>query len=198
MCGTIGPDLMAVLNGGRSPSAVGNQPEYDLETSGVCCRCAADDGWCVITISGDADWEILRHTLGSPAWMEEARFATPGTRREHAAELQAALETWTRGIAAPEVLRRLQADGLAAAVVEDARDLRHDPHLLARGFFTTARHPLFGETTLDASPIRLSRQPAAWYRLSPALGADNEYVFGEILGLSPADMARCETEEIIG
>ena len=98
---------------------------------------------------------------------------------------------------ATEVVRRLQTAGLAAGVVNNARDLLADPQLTANGFFEGFNHPELGEIGLDRSPIRLSRTPAQRYRPPPTLGEDNAAVYGELLGLSSRQIVDYAAREII-
>jgi formyl-CoA transferase len=72
-------------------------------------------------------------------------------------------------------------------------DLLRDPHLEARGSFVEVDHPETGPQVLYAPVWRLSDTPARIRRPAPCLGQHNDYVFGELLGLS-AD----EIEGLVG
>jgi crotonobetainyl-CoA:carnitine CoA-transferase CaiB-like acyl-CoA transferase len=45
-------------------------------------------------------------------------------------------------------------------------------------------HPAIGEMRVMAPPFRLSATPSVQQRPGPTVGADNDHVFGELLGLS--------------
>jgi crotonobetainyl-CoA:carnitine CoA-transferase CaiB-like acyl-CoA transferase len=45
-------------------------------------------------------------------------------------------------------------------------------------------HDRIGDMRVMAPPFKLSGTPSSQERPGPTLGADNEYVFGELLGLS--------------
>jgi crotonobetainyl-CoA:carnitine CoA-transferase CaiB-like acyl-CoA transferase len=47
-------------------------------------------------------------------------------------------------------------------------------------------------------PIKLSKTPPYPRRPAPCLGQHNEYVLGEILGLSQEEIAQLEEKDIIG
>jgi crotonobetainyl-CoA:carnitine CoA-transferase CaiB-like acyl-CoA transferase len=79
----------------------------------------------------------------------------------------------------------LQDAGVAAAAVQDPRDLAtRDPQIAARGTFFELDHPVIGPALFEGSPMTLSRTDTDLWRSAPLLGEDNDYVFGEILGLS--------------
>jgi crotonobetainyl-CoA:carnitine CoA-transferase CaiB-like acyl-CoA transferase len=79
----------------------------------------------------------------------------------------------------------LQEAGIAAGVVADGEYLcARDRQLKARGYWPTIKLPEGGDTRLDGVPFKMSATPASVRTCAPEIGQDNEYVFGEILGLS--------------
>ena len=116
---------------------------------------------------------------------------------ERAAEIRELINRWTRRHSPRQTMHRLQAAGIAAAAVNNARDLHRDPQLKARGFFVKGRHPVLGRTQQDASPIRLSRNPARRPRNAPRFGEHNNYVYHHLLGLSEAEIARLVAAQVI-
>jgi crotonobetainyl-CoA:carnitine CoA-transferase CaiB-like acyl-CoA transferase len=91
----------------------------------------------------------------------------------------------------------LQGQGGAAGVVQDASDLANDPQLRARDFFIELDHPEFGRTISDTTPIKLSDTPARYGRAAPMKSQDNEYVYGELLGMSEGELAKLRQQGII-
>jgi benzylsuccinate CoA-transferase BbsF subunit len=160
-------------------------------------RCKGEDRWCAIEVAGDEEWPKFKEALGSPPWAEEKRFATLANRLRNKPVLDELIEVWTKNHTAEEVMARLQKQGVAAGVVQDARDLAQDPQLKERGFFIELDHPEMGKTVPDASPIRLSDTPAGYTRAAPLPGQDNDYVYGELLGLSEAEMAELKKQGVI-
>ena len=88
----------------------------------------------------------------------------------------------------------LQEAGVAAGVVQNTEDqLRRDPQLAARGFFEEVPHMEKGTVTAAGIPLGLTGTPGRSGRAGAAVGEDNEYVFGELLGMTP-DEIRGATE----
>ena len=162
-----------------------------------CYRCAGDDAWCVIDVTSDDEWARLVEALGRPAWTAEPRFASRGGRLEHAAALDARLAEWTAAREPGAIEAQLQAAGVPAAAVRPARDVPHDPHLRARGFYTTIDQPVPGAFDYPEPPIHLSETPLRIRRHAPMLGEANAYVFGELLGLPADEIARLTEEGVL-
>ena len=100
-------------------------------------------------------------------------------------ELDRELARWLRQGAAADAEASLQKEGVPASRSRHTGDVVADPHFVERGVFPEL--PDGSRTTalpwMDAEGWRGRFTPA------PALGADNEYVFRELLGLSAEDVA---------
>ena len=78
---------------------------------------------------------------------------------------------------------------VAAAPVYDAAQLLADEHLQARGTFVRVDDPDLGTMTVQAPVARLSETPGAIDHLGRGLGADNDAVYGGLLGLDAERLA---------
>src|SRR5205823_6200054 len=91
-----------------------------------------------------------------------------------------------------EVMTALQAAGIAAGVVQTIEDqFRHDRQLAAREFFESIEHERKGTVIANGIPLGLTGTPGRTGRAGRAVGADNDYVFRELLGMSPQEIRRC-------
>ena len=74
-----------------------------------------------------------------------------------------------------------------------------NPQLDARGFFQTMKHPVTGETRYPSFPAIFSAFERDLHRTPPpTLGQHNREILQGDLGLSDAEVARLEAEQIIG
>jgi crotonobetainyl-CoA:carnitine CoA-transferase CaiB-like acyl-CoA transferase len=73
--------------------------------------------------------------------------------------------------------------------VLSAAEAYADPQLRARGFFETVTHPEAGTHEYPGILWRLSHTPACIRRAPCCLGEHNAYVYGDVLGYSPAEIA---------
>jgi benzylsuccinate CoA-transferase BbsF subunit len=170
--------------------AVGNNSD-EAAPHGV-YRCQGDDRWCAIAVFTDEEWQGFKRALGNLPWAEDKKFNTFSGRLGNKARLDSLIEEWTKGHTAEEVMALLQGEGVAAGVVQNAADLAQDPQLNERGFFVK-----LGRTISDATPIRLSHAPAEYRRVAPTLGQDNDYVYGELLGMGEGELVNLKEQGII-
>ena len=165
-------------NGNRHPQAV---PHGAF-------RCAAkgddDERWIAIACFSDEDWESLTETLGAQSLRFDDRFNNFDGRLINQDDLEAELNALTASWQAEELMQRLQEAGVAAGVVQSSEDLRRDPQLEHRGHYWFLDHPTMGRCCYDGPSFRLSHTPGELTRAAPTLGADNEYVYTEVAGLS--------------
>ncbi len=87
-------------------------------------------------------------------------------------------------------MEQLQAAGIPAGVVQNARDLlESDEHMKARGYYVYLDHVEAGHTAYDGPPFVLSKTPGVLRSPAPCLGEHNDYVCREILGMTDDEIA---------
>ena len=118
-----------------------------------------------LAVGNDEQFARLCEVLGEPLH-QDPRFTRNAGRVEHRVELVARLGARLAEAPRGSWLPRLQAVGVPAGPVNDLADLAADPHVRARGLFTTMSD---GTTPCLASPLRLSRTPITRYQTPPAL-----------------------------
>ena len=154
-------------------------------------RCLGADRWVAITVFTDAEWRSLVDVMGNPPWADDPRFATAETRERNADALDALVQSWTSQHSAEDVMARLQANGVAAGVVQTGEDLSRDPQLKARGFFRRVPDHQGEERIIERAPYRLSRTLGSVTRGAPAFAADMTYVLRELLGMTDDEVEDC-------
>jgi crotonobetainyl-CoA:carnitine CoA-transferase CaiB-like acyl-CoA transferase len=159
---------------------------------------AEPDRWLTLAVRADAEWRALAETLGQAQAARDARFATAEGRLRHCEELEALLVNWLRTCNAEATADALQRVGVCAHVSWNMQDIAQDPHLRARGATTQVSAPDIAPRLAAGAPARFSKtSDVGIRRLTPALGQDEEYVFGELLGLSTAQRSALERREVI-
>lgn len=192
----IGETILGYAMNRKLLPRIGNQHPH--MTPHGCYRCRGDDSWVTIAVSSDEEWRGLSEAIGHPAWTADSRFADQHGRLRCRDELDALMQAWTLGHDHYEVMHILQAAGVAAGPVLTGREVLDDPHLAARGFFVDIPHPDAGTHRYAGAPIRLSKTPATFRLPAPCLGEHNDYVLGELLGLSGEEIARLTADGITG
>lgn len=191
----IGEGVMEYTMNGTQPPRMGNRVPH-MAPHGV-FRCAGDDRWVSIACGSDAEFAALTSAMGRPELASDPRFRTLADRKVHEDELEQIVEAWTSARDPFEVTRLLQAAGVAAFPPLMNRELAEDPHLNQRGFFVEKEHPEVGVRQHVGIPWRMSETPCEVTRAAPVLGQDNDYVYGELLGLSSAEIADLKAREVI-
>jgi benzylsuccinate CoA-transferase BbsF subunit len=78
------------------------------------------------------------------------------------------------------------------------QEIADDPHLRQRGALTAVDDPVAEKRFAIGMPARFSKAEGVGIRRgTPALGQDEDYVFGELLGLNSTQRAELEDREII-
>ena len=149
-------------------------------------RCAGEYDWISIAVANDREWRALCDVMGQAELADDPRFSTYLGRARNAAELDELIGTWTAGHTSRELMELLQAAGVAAIPVWGSEVMLHDPHLRAQERWVEVDHATLGRRTVMAPPWQFSGTPASVRSAAPLPGQDEEYVFGELLGL-PAD-----------
>lgn len=184
---SMGEVMMEYLVNGDEPARRGNRAMHVAPND--CYRCAGDDRWCAITVGSDAEWSQLCEVAGHPEWAGDVRFATVEGRLQNADALDGLLTAWTSRQDCYDLMARLQAVGVAAGVVQNVEDqLQRDPQLAARGFFEEIEHLVKGTVVANGIPLGLTGTPGRTGRAGAAIGQDNDYVFGALLGMTPEEI----------
>ncbi|MFF7397539.1 CaiB/BaiF CoA transferase family protein [Achromobacter sp. NPDC008082] len=187
-------DALVLASLGITPERPGNA-DLAMAPHGV-YPTAQPDRWLTLAVRDDTEWRALAHTLGQGDGGE--RYATAALRREHRAELDQALTQWLQTCDAEATAQRLQQAGVCAHVSWTMQDVASDPHLQARGAVTPVQAPDIAPRLAVGAPARFSGSDQVGIRrLTPALGQDEDYVFGQLLGLSTAQRADLEAREVI-
>jgi crotonobetainyl-CoA:carnitine CoA-transferase CaiB-like acyl-CoA transferase len=147
-------------------------------------RCA--DGFVAISARDEEERVRLARALGA------ARPAGEGDAApEHVAAFAASR---TR----EELVRWAEASGFSAAPVRGGREQYGDPHLRARGTVCEVTDPLYGRIDEFGPAPKLSRSPGRVKSSAKPVGWHNDRVFGELLGLSPAERDELTRKRVIG
>jgi crotonobetainyl-CoA:carnitine CoA-transferase CaiB-like acyl-CoA transferase len=162
--------------------------------------CRGKDEWIAISIQNDAQWSALAAAIGSPEWT--ARFAAAAQRKAHEDELDRHLAGYTQDQERYDLMDRLQHRRVPAAAVQTAADrVERDPQLQSRGYFVRVPHSEIGTWPIEGFPAKFAAMRVEVGGLpgrgAPVMGEDNDYVYRELLGLQPDEIATLKEELVI-
>lgn len=187
---------------GRVWRRTGNREPYQRAAPHGAYCCAGEDRWIAITCFDDASWQALARAANHGEWLEDPRFETAEARLAHQDALDQAVSAWTVTVDAFDCMAILQRAGVPAGVCQTAQDrCERDPQLRSLNWLTEVTGTKIGTWPVAEVPFKLDRTPAHIggppNRGAPCYGEDNEYVFGELLGLSMAEVKALEREGVI-
>ncbi|MET7773209.1 CoA transferase [Nocardia sp. NPDC005366] len=163
-------------------TATGNVDPY-AAPSGV-YACAGEDEWCVVTVGEDHHWTALCGVLDRADLATDARLATAAGRIAHRAEVDAVVAAWLRERDPLTASAALQAAGVPAGAMLRLPQLLDDPHLVARGTYTTVEHRLLRAglpaTARAAGFAEIADPPT---RPAPVAGEQTRSICADLLGM---------------
>ncbi len=187
---------------GRHWSRYGNRSPYKPAAPHGAYRCRGQDRWIAIACFSEEEWQGLVKVLGQPRWSREPRFAGLQSRLAHQEELDTRLAETTRDWADYALMESLQRAGVPAGVCQNAQDrYENDPQLEHLEWLTEVPHTEMGTWPMKEFPARFSETPTHMGgitgRGAPCYGEDNDYVYGEILGLSSREIEELREQDVI-
>ena len=190
----IGEAMLQYSADGTAPQRRGN--DMPMMAPHNAYPCVGEDCWVSIAVANNDEWRRFAAAIGRGDLAEHAHYSDKCARFEHRAELDRVVAAWTATRTREEVTMLLQAAGIAAFPSFTAKDMADDPHMNQRGSIQSLSGA--GETRkVVGPPWVLSRTPATLKTWTPDLGEHNQYVFGELLGMSNAEIEKLKQEKVI-
>jgi formyl-CoA transferase len=185
-------------------------PEYDRmglirERSGSVLKGIAPsnvysckDGEFMIGANKDSLWKRLAEAMGRPELGDDPRYATHLARGENQDELDTLINDWTKTLTVDEVDALMIDYSIPAGRVYRAPDMLADPHFQAREAIIEVETERFGPLKMQSSFPKFSATPGSVRRAAPSMvGQHNAEIYGELLGLSDADLKAMTEKGVI-
>jgi formyl-CoA transferase len=156
------------------------------------------DGDIVIGANQDKVFARFAETIGRPEWADDAKYKTHHARGVRQKELDALISEWTRQRTVKEVDAIMAQAGVPAGPIYRPNQMVDDPHFGARNAIHWEEHPALGRSPMPNVFPKLCNTPGQVRRPAPdAVGQHNAEVFGDLLGLDAADLARLRNARVI-
>ncbi|MBN8872478.1 MAG: formyl-CoA transferase [Rhodospirillales bacterium] len=141
-------------------------------------------------------WKPLLQAMEKPELADDPCFATPESRWEHRAALDAIVADWTRQRSKHDVMTVLGAAGVPCGACLDTGEVLADPHLHARDMIVDVEYPTRGTYQTVGCPIKLSDSPAEITR-PPLLGEHTDSLLASLCDLAPDAVARLRANGVV-
>jgi benzylsuccinate CoA-transferase BbsF subunit len=140
--------------------------------------------WLALSCWSDDEFRRLAEVLGHPGLAADPRFTTLDLRKANGPALDAIVTPWALVQDAGAVAVLLQSARVHAYPVNTIADLFRDPQLSYRRIWRRRLHGVIGDTSCYYSAFDLSDTPGDVMAAAPLIGADNELVFQDFVGLT--------------
>ena len=180
---------------GRLAQRRGNDDADAAPHGAFPCR---DGEWVALSCWSDAEFAALAATIGKSGLAADPAFAALAARQAHRVELETVIAAWTRSRTADAAAEALQAAGVAAYPVVTMAGLFTDPQLHARRNFRVRRHPEMGDHCYCFPGFDLAETPGDIIGPAPCVGADNDFVFRDLVGLTEAEYDSYRSQGVFG
>lgn len=185
-------------------------PEYDLtglvrERTGSTLpgiapsntyKCA-DGKHIVIGGNGDRIFQRLMTAIGRADLANDPLYASNQGRADHADFIDGVIEDWTLQHSMDEVRRILDEASVPVGPIYGINDIVNDAHYQAREMLKEIVLPDGVKMTVPGIVPKLSETPGDIGWVGPVLGAHNEEVYTDLIGLSEEEVMRLKEKGVI-
>lgn len=186
---TLAPLVLASAVSGAVPRKWGNQSPAAVP-QGV-YRCLGDDEWCAITVQNDSQWKALVEAMDNPAGAVDPHLRRFIDRVRGRTQIDQQLESWTCGLPAVQVEKRLKAAGVPAQRMRRGNDIVDERR--EAGVFAQLDDPPGWRTLVASTPFKF-REGLPDLKPAPLQGEHAAAILQEWLGLDEREVAGLVTE----
>lgn len=161
-------------------------------------RCQ-DGHWIALAMGqGDRYWPTFCKAIDREDLVDDPRFNSMRTRREHLDTLIAMLDAIFASRPRGEWETRLsEAGDLIWERVQTVLDLPHDPQVIDNQYLVEFAHPVLGPTMWHQTPVTYSETPVSTRKMAPLHGEDTEDVLRNLLRYDPAHVTALRDAKVI-
>lgn len=158
------------------------------------CR---DGAYIVIGANGDSIFRRLMAAMGREDLGNDSRLAQNDGRSLHVDEIDAAISEWTRKQSAAGAIGILEGADVPAGPIYSAAEMLSDEHYRQRGVYEEVQLPGGKAVKLPTVAPKMSDTPGGLRWIGPPLGAHNNEVYRDWLGLPATELERLAAEGVI-
>lgn len=160
----------------------------------------AADGWFILQVGREHQFELLAKTIGRPEWLDDPRFATRQGWVDHLDDvIRPAIEAWASDKPKLAVCDELATAGLAVGPCSSAPDVIADPHVRDRNMLVECERTddVPDPVLVPGNPIKMSNVAEGPETRVPWLGEHTDDVLRTELGLDDDALTALRNDGVI-
>jgi CoA:oxalate CoA-transferase len=167
------------------------------QTASPCGVFKASGGFVFIVVQ-QHEIQRLWRAMAMPEMGSDPRFATNRERVRNKHALKEIIEQWLATFPDRDsAIARLDSERVPCASVYRLEEAMQHPHLRERHTVRRVSDPALGEFDIPGMPAKFSAWPEAQELKASRLGADNEAVLSEVLGLSHSEIENLYADGVL-
>ena len=156
------------------------------------------DGEYLIGANQDTVFGRLCTAMARAELATDPRYVDHVSRGRNQIELDGVIAAWTRTLTTEALEALMIAHSVPAGRLYRPQDMLDDPHFAAREAIVDVSHDRWGTLKMQNVFPKMSRTQGTVRRVAPAtVGQDNAAIYGELLGMSDAEIADLAARGII-
>jgi crotonobetainyl-CoA:carnitine CoA-transferase CaiB-like acyl-CoA transferase len=180
--------------------SLGVRPEPHKALEVICEGFRASDGFVVVQIVREHQFQKLAELVGHPEWTDDPRFATrAGWGPQLESVIRPAVDAWASQRTKLEAAQQLTEAGIVAGPSNRAPDVIADPHVAARNMLVEMPRSdgVEDPVLIPGNPVKLSKMAEGPETRVPWVGEHTAEVLGAELGLDAARIAELRADGVI-
>ncbi|HWE70375.1 MAG TPA: CaiB/BaiF CoA-transferase family protein, partial [Acidimicrobiales bacterium] len=157
----------------------------------------ADGAFVCVVAGSDANFRRLCQAMDRTDLITDDRFSSLARRAAHGDEINGIVEAWTSGLSASAVEAICIAHDVPVGIAYTAADIFADPHMLAREDLVAVEDPVIGAIRQQAPFPRFVGRPTPAPTGAPRLGADNDEVWTNLVGVTSEELERLRETGVV-
>ena len=191
---SISPSLLDYQISGKLPEPIGNSDKSEYPHG--LYPCLGDDRWIAIRISGTEDWIKLCQIIGASQALLNPTLHSVEKRRERCTEINEAISSWTKKQEDYSVMTQLQNVSIEALPSLDISRVYDNPYLRDSGYLVKLNKDGV-EVDLPSVPWDFGIQDSMNLSPAPKLGAANQKIYRQLLGIDPSAIQSLIDQQVI-
>ena len=166
-------------------------------TGSPCGVYKAADGYLFLIVQQHELGRLWR-AMKRPDLAEDARFKTNRDRIKNNQEFRRIFEEWLATFTNREsAIAVLDAERVPCAPVYKVEETMAHPHMRQRKTVRRVKDAVMGELEIPGMPVKFSTWPDRIDLTASRVGADNDAILTEVLGLTPAQIAKLYRDNVL-